>query len=68
MIMPIQQNVVFKGVENSSSKNNEFTGSMNSARSVRGDYAAAVQNVLNIQQSTMAKNDAHTGKKIDTIT
>ena len=61
MIMPIQQNVVFKGVENSSSKNNEFTGS------IRGDYAAAVQNVLNIQQSTMAKNDAHTGKKIDTI-
>ena len=66
MIMPIQQNVVFKGVE-SGKQNNEFTGSLNATRSVRGDYAAAVQNGLNIQQSAMAKNDAHAGKKLDTI-
>jgi len=69
MINPIQQNVVFKG-NDALQAGSGFTGNLNAAgfqRSVRGDYANTVTNVLDMQQTESKKLDSTTGNKLDTI-
>ena len=69
MISPIQQNVIFKGSKASKSAEG-FTGNkpaIQSQRSVRGDYMAAINNVLKLQQNAKDKFDAKTGNNLDTI-
>lgn len=66
MISPIQQNVVFKGVENLKSAD-KFTGNMPAARSVRGDYANTVNSVLDVQKTMQGAVDAQTGANLNTV-
>ncbi len=69
MISPIQQNVVFKGGKVGKGAEG-FTGNkpaIQTQRSVRGDYMAAINNVLKLQQGAKDKFDSTTGNKINTI-
>lgn len=69
MISPIQQNVVFKGGKANKSLEG-FTGNkpaIQPQRSVRGDYMAAIDNILKLQQDARDKFDANAGNKLNTL-
>ncbi len=65
MINPIQQNVVFKGVQNSgySVAQDNFKGNVQQqAVSVRDNYLNAVKDVADVQNQVQEKIGNHTGK------
>lgn len=65
MIKPIQQNVVFRGKNATTSDN--FKGAIAPSRSVRQDYLNAVNDVNEVQASIKAKVNDSLGNNLDRI-
>lgn len=66
MINPIQQNVVFKGVDKVKGADN-FTGNMPVTQSVRGNYRNTINDVVGVQQNMQAVTNEHLGNNLNTI-
>lgn len=69
MINPIQQNVVFKGVNANSvnGKADNFTGAPAVTTSVREGYLNAIDNVSKVQDTMKNKVDGTLGKNLNVI-